>query len=139
MSGAVARGSIAKTKRARAKHTVAVTTRLTEITERGTAGMSVLLGKRIPTIDPRFHAKMQRIADGQAHVGFYLWHFKSLARCEDILDWCLKNRVTGKEFLLFSRFYCGGSILETAKEILRRIDKSETTAPIVLGRDYRIE
>ena len=88
-------------------------------------------------IDPRRVELMQRVADGNLQIGVPLWHFNNLTRCDEILSWLVRNRITGKEFLLFMKFYCGGSILNTAKEVLRRIDANEECGAILVGRDYR--
>lgn len=92
------------------------------------------LGK--PAIDPRRLDVMRRVADGIPALGVPLWHFNSLTRCDEILAWLLRNRITGAELQMFMRIYCHNSILGTAKEILRRIDANETAQPILVGRDF---
>lgn len=87
-------------------------------------------------IRPKRLAMMQRVADGIPQIGIPLWHFNNLTRCDEILSWLIKQRITGKEFQLFMKFYCEGSILNTAKEILRRIDANEECSPILVGRDF---
>lgn len=96
-----------------------------------------LLGREAQIKDPRRLDKMRRVVDGDPRLGVPLWHFNSLTRCDEILDYLLRNRLTGTEFALFMRFYCGGSILGTAREILRRIDSNEECSPILVGRDYK--
>lgn len=80
---------------------------------------------------------MRAVANGQTSLGVLLWHFNQMTRCDEILSWLLKNNITGFELMGFMRFGCGNGILNTAKEILRRIDRDKEASAILVGRDYR--
>lgn len=63
------------------------------------------------------------------------WHLDKLVRCDEVLSWFIKNRLTGKRFLEFLREH-QGLVLEVASEVLRRLDREAKRRPIIHGRDY---
>lgn len=62
-------------------------------------------------------------------------HWDSYPRCNDILLWCINNKVVGKELGLHWIHRYQKSFLEITKYILGRIEKNEKHA-ILVGRDY---
>lgn len=77
------------------------------------------------------------IADQQTPEMLHHMHFfDDLVRCDEVLDWCVKNKVTGRAFLYFVREY-GGTPLPAAQEILRRIFREAKPRPLFAGTDIR--
>lgn len=79
---------------------------------------------------------MLEVMDGFPPNATLLYHLNSFTRCEQILLWLIKNRVTGKNLFEFHKVQFQGSILNMAKEILRRIDHNQELKPILVGKDF---
>ena len=77
------------------------------------------------------------IADGNMCTLPILYHFDKLSRCNDVLNYLLRNRITGDKFItLFKE--CNNSILTMASEILKRINKDLQRKEIIGGKDYKV-
>lgn len=64
----------------------------------------------------------------------FLTRFK---RCDEILNWLLKNRLTGNEIVLAVKYQFQNSQLTFVKWVLSRIDKNKELKPIIVGVDYQ--
>lgn len=78
---------------------------------------------------------MLRVMMGNSEVLPYLYHFDSYRRCEQMLNWLIKNQLTGKEFLAWVKFHFNVSMLEVGRFILAQIDHEKGHRPVLLGRD----
>lgn len=72
-----------------------------------------------------------------APIGFYLHHFDQFHRCDDMLTWLISNRLTGKEFLEWTKYHFSGSMLDTSRYILSKLEKlgRGERRRVILGRD----
>jgi hypothetical protein len=87
-------------------------------------------------MDPRMRAKFLRVIDGDPRLMTTAYYIHEHRQCERILDWCIVNRVTGSELIRYMQFN-GNSILNTIREIIRRIEKDGAVRPIIVGVDIR--
>lgn len=78
---------------------------------------------------------MLKIMEGEHQVTVYLHHLDGYLRCDEMLAWLVRNRLTGKEFLNWAKFHFGASILDMPRYILKRLEKTEGPRPIFLGKD----
>lgn len=88
-------------------------------------------------MDTNRRMKMLKILDGQPELPTLLWHFDKLSRCDEVLDWLIKNRVTGKRLVEFYETY-NCSILSCASDILKRINAETVAGKIIAGKDYHV-
>lgn len=97
-------------------------------------GLHATRGPRV--MNPITRQKFLRLLDGNSNLAVFAWYVNEHRQCERILDWCLVNRVIGRELSGFIKFH-GNSILETIKEIVRRVEKEGNVRPLIVGRDIR--
>jgi len=77
---------------------------------------------------------MFRVMDGNPQVLPYLHHFDRYHRCDEILAWLIKNRLTGKEFIAWVKdLYPHLTFLSVGHYILSKLKKDNR--PIVYGKD----
>ena len=88
-------------------------------------------------MSPIRREKMLAILDDSPELPTILWHFDKLTRCDEVLDWCLRNKVTGKKLVAFYQEK-GCSILALACDILRRINAETVSGKIIAGKDYHV-
>ena len=80
---------------------------------------------------------MLSVMDGDARLGTYFFTWNKLVRCDYILTWLFKNRLTGKTLYEWLNQNFGMKALEPAKFILKKIDNTNDLKPIIIGKDYR--
>jgi len=61
-------------------------------------------------------------------------HVNNLVRADEVLVWCIKNKLVGARFLQFTQS-CGG-IFDAMSEILRRVHRESSRHAVVDGVDY---
>lgn len=80
-----------------------------------------------------------RIVDGKQELlpVVFFWH--GFTRCEEILNWCLRNKLTGINLIAFLRETIGQRplVMQAGQEILKRIDKENELKPVIVGRDFK--
>lgn len=76
--------------------------------------------------------------DGDARLGTYLFTWNRLTRCDYILTWLFKNRLTGKTLFEWLNQNFGLKSLEPAKFILKEIDRDFEVKKITIGKDYHV-
>lgn len=88
-------------------------------------------------MNPRRRALMFRVMDGRPDVLPYLHFLDRFVRCDDILSWLIENRLTGKQFLSWSKELFGVSMLKMAAFVLSRLEKQtgKTKRPVIVGKD----
>ncbi len=64
-----------------------------------------------------------------------LWHLNNLVRCDEVLEWLIREKKTGPRFIQFLKEQ-GSSVLWVASEILKRLEHEKVRRPIIAGRDY---
>jgi hypothetical protein len=64
----------------------------------------------------------------------YLHHLDSYVRCDEILLWLIKNKLTGKNFIEWSKTHFGASMLRMTQFVLGKLEKVDKTS-ILYGRD----
>ena len=76
--------------------------------------------------------------DGHSELAPLMWHLDRLTRCDQVLMWLIKNKITGQKLNEYWLKEHRGSILGMCKEIIRRICKDNELRPILVGRDYKV-
>lgn len=89
-------------------------------------------------MNPRRRALNLSVIDGDFRVMPYLHHFDMYVRCDDMLTWLVKNKLTGKNFYEWARRYYEKSYMGPAQEILRRMNKEAENQVVKFGRDVKI-
>lgn len=79
---------------------------------------------------------MLRICDNHPQIPIYLFHLNSYVKCDEMLQWLIQNRLTGAEFMKWTLFYHGKSMLGVGETILKWIEKEKGTRPILAGSDF---
>lgn len=87
-----------------------------------------------PQISHPRREKTLRVLDGNQNLFPVMFNWHHLTRCDELLDWCLVNRITGNSLSDFIKL--NGGILKTAGFILMKIDREKQTRPIIVGKDY---
>lgn len=82
--------------------------------------------------------KLLRVWDGCMETLPLLWHFSNLRRCDEALDWLIRNHFTGKIFAGFCHASFPRSMLGPMKWVLAQVDREKAERPIIAGRDYRV-
>jgi hypothetical protein len=77
-----------------------------------------------------------RFCDDRTDVFPFAFHLNAMVRCDEILRWLIKNRITGKHFLDWVRFHHNYSILKAAAFVMKEIDRNAELRPIIGGKDY---
>jgi len=85
---------------------------------------------------PQRRDLMLQVMNGEPQALHYLHHLNFYTRCDDILSWLIKSRLTGKEFIQWSRFSFRDSMLNMSKHILSRIEKTDKNS-ILYGIDFK--
>lgn len=79
--------------------------------------------------------KMLTIIDGQNEAIPFVFQIDKFRRREEILDYLIRNRITGKKIIAYFQDE-KRSILNMIADVLRRIDKRKNKAKIIGGKDY---
>lgn len=79
---------------------------------------------------------MLLIAEHHPAAPPYLYHLDRFRRCDEILRWLLKNKLTGMRFVQWVRNDHAGSILKAGADVLRRLDREAGPRAIIGGKDY---
>ena len=73
-------------------------------------------------------------------IMFCLWHIDRLTACEPVLEWLIKNNLTGDRFIEFvkTEFWLDGTphILPMCKYLIQRALHDVEQKPIIGGKDY---
>lgn len=64
-----------------------------------------------------------------------LYYIDRLRICDEILDYCVKNNLTGKKFYAYFENN-NRSILETCVNLIRSVKKNRKKAPIYAHKDF---
>lgn len=80
---------------------------------------------------------MLRIGDGVPDTLPLLYHLDRLTRCDEVLAFMLREKITGQKFAGKVKNEHGGSILEFVKWAIQKINRDLEKRPIVAGKDYR--
>lgn len=92
--------------------------------------------KAYPELSHERRQKMLRIIDGHPNLPLVMYQWHKLRRCDEILDWLLRNRITGMNLFAWLRGEYQFHTLSMAKFILMKVDKEKEEKPILVGRDY---
>lgn len=78
---------------------------------------------------------MHCVMDGDFRIITFLHHVDGYRRCDEVLTWLVRNKITGKVFIEWSQFHFGHSLMEPIRYIRDQIDKEREAQPILFGRD----
>lgn len=87
-------------------------------------------------LSPKRRELMLRVADGDQRSFVYLFHLNSMRRCEDILEWLIHHRYTGRSFVDYVAVAHEGSVLSMARTVVMWLEKNEELRPILIGQDF---
>jgi len=76
------------------------------------------------------------VADGEQRLFPILHQWNSFARVDEVLRWCLANKLTGKNLYEWLRVTFKQSILNPLHFILAKVDRDPEYRPFVVGRDF---
>lgn len=79
-----------------------------------------------------------KIADGYQPNLSILYHLDRFKHAERILDFFVRNNITGKKFFDLYQNEFKLSWLQMGKWAVAKINKSRELKPIIGGRDYRV-
>ena len=91
----------------------------------------------ISTMSDRRRNLFMAVADGVQTTFPMLYQFDRLTRCDEVLDYCFRNRITGHNLMALLNEQ-GKSVLNVISELLRRINKERRKSEVIVGKDYRI-
>jgi len=89
-------------------------------------------------MDPRTRDLCFQIFDGRLQdqtIWVFLNVIRHMARCNEILGWIVRHRMTGANFTGWVRDR-GFTPLELCRAVLKRLDSDVVPRPILRGRDY---
>lgn len=90
--------------------------------------------KQIP--NERRRQMMLKVMDGDMRIPPILFSWKDFARIDDVLEWCIRNRMTGKNLYTWLYGTFRNSILNPLHFIVAKIDKDPEYKPFIVGRDF---
>lgn len=79
---------------------------------------------------------MFKVMDGQESVLPILHFLNQFERCDDMLNWALRNRLTGRDLAQFLTVQFGNSLLTFAKFVLMKLSHDLQMQPVIVGRDF---
>lgn len=92
-----------------------------------------------PQMSPERRERFLKVLAEQtanSHMLYFMYVMERLTRCDEALDWLIKNRITGSNFLAFVKEY-KLTPLSLAQLIFRLIAKEQEVRPIVYGKDFQ--
>jgi hypothetical protein len=81
---------------------------------------------------------MLRVADGVRENLSHVYHLDRLTRCDEILAFMLREKITGQKFAGKVKNEHGGSLLDFVKWVVQKLNRDLEKRPIIAGRDFRI-
>lgn len=91
------------------------------------------------TISGSVRYKLFQVMDGFQENLPILHQITQYVYHERMLDWLVKNKLTGKRFNEFYLYECKGSILSLGAFIIGRINSLEKGRPIYAHRDFKVD
>lgn len=79
-----------------------------------------------------------KVIDGDPRVVDVMFHFDRFVHCERILQWLIKNKLTGARFFDVYLNEFKASWLTMGKWIIMKIQKDTEMKPIIGGRDFHL-
>lgn len=95
--------------------------------------------QKMPPISPRRRELVLKVCDGDPNALPYLWHLDQFHRCDEILEWCIGSRLTGKEFTQWVKGPFRGSALAAGNAVLKRLEKVSGPRHLITGRDLIVQ
>lgn len=90
-------------------------------------------------MSPSVRYKIFKVMDGYMENLPILHQVTQYVYHERMLDWLVKNKLTGKRFNEFYLYECKGSILSLGAFIIGRINSLEKGRPIYAHRDFKVD
>lgn len=79
-----------------------------------------------------------KVIDGDPRVVDIMFQFDRFVHCERMLQWLVKNKITGKAFFDLYLGQFKASWLTMGKWIIMKVNKDSELKPIVGGRDFHL-
>lgn len=85
----------------------------------------------------RLQDKFRRVIDTELRLGVLLWNWNHMVYCEAMLDWCLRQNLTGpKLFAWLQENFKPTAVLQPSQYIISQILKENEARPMVLGKHF---
>ena len=89
-------------------------------------------------MNPKRRELILTIADGHQENLSILYHLDRFKHSERILEFFVRNKITGRKFFELYQNEFKLSWLSMGKWAVMKINKSKELRPIIGGRDYRV-
>lgn len=95
--------------------------------------------KRVGGLTEKRRFLMLKVLDGfpNGNAIVALSIFDRYRRCDEALQWLIKNKLTGRRFCEFMQYEHGWKALFALKDIMRRVYNESEERPIIGGKDFR--
>lgn len=91
--------------------------------------------KKIP-MSPKRRQMILEIVDSEVSLLPVMHYLTAFKRCDFILEWLIRNRMTGKNLMQWIGIRWANSLLSMVKYILMKLDHETEMKPIYLGGEY---
>lgn len=79
---------------------------------------------------------MLRVLDGNPELATFVYHLWHYRKAENMLRYLIANDLVGAKLWLFVKQECGGTPMNLAKELLKRINNAKEISSVLIGRDF---
>lgn len=90
-----------------------------------------------PEINMYRRQLMLKVVDNTAGIPPILFFWNQFRQCDEMLEWCVRNRLTGREFMMWHDSIDKRGMLAPVKVVLMHIEKQKTERAILVGPDFQ--
>lgn len=87
-------------------------------------------------MSPRRRELIFKCIDGDSRLLPAMHMCTQFYRCDDIIEWLISNRFTGKNLWDWIKSEHGGSYFGMAKFVLTKLKREQELQPVIAGRDF---
>lgn len=87
-------------------------------------------------MSPRRRELILKVCDGDSRVLPALHMCTQFYRCDEMVEWLLKHKITGHNLWDWIKESHGGSYFSMAKFVLTRVKREAVLQPVIAGRDF---
>lgn len=88
-------------------------------------------------LDPRVRDLCLVVVDGHLPVTQLLYWLSSLHRFDEVLEWLIRNKITGKKLVGYFENEHEASLIKFSAYVLRRVNRDLESKPLIVGKDIR--
>ncbi len=93
---------------------------------------------KTPPMSERRRAQMLLIGDGVISIPHYLYYLDRLTRCDEVLDFLIREKLIGQKLADCIQFEHGNSVLRFAQWAIMKLDHEKKMKPIIAGKDFQL-